>query len=84
MAYRTHTPYVGFSHDTLTQQPRLRIGDRIDCDTCGQQHEVRGGKDKHGVESDTMLFYRCGEKVRLAGVAGRSVIGVKSDASGSI
>jgi hypothetical protein len=45
-------------------------------DTLNRQARLRIG--------DLVMFYRCGEKQFLAGVAGRSVLGVPSDVRGSL
>lgn len=76
------TPYIGFGNDTLDDLPELRSGDMIVCPRCSSVHEVSGGKDEAGNPTDILLFYKCGGKTYLAGVAGRCVAGVKPDVSG--
>lgn len=78
------TPYIGFGNDTLEKLPPLNVNDRIKCPHCGGQHIVEGGKDRDGKETNTVLFYTCGEQVYLAGIAGRCTIGQDADVSGEI
>jgi hypothetical protein len=77
------TPYVGFSNDTLDQQPILRDGNQIKCPHCNNHHEVECGT-VDGKKSDLLMFFKCGDLVYLAGVDGRSVLGQKSDCSGTL
>jgi hypothetical protein len=68
-------PYIGFSNETLDAQPACKAGDEIDCPHCG---------GKHVLEDSTppmLLSYRCGDASYLAGVRGRSIMGVASDVS---
>lgn len=73
---------IGFGNDTLNKQPALKKGDKIVCPLCGEQHTVVTGKDADtGDDTDLVMFYKCEGKAYLAGVAGRSVVGVSSDLS---
>ena len=72
------TPYVGFSNETWRQCDEGRPGQEIKCPECGAMHPLEDSKPSG------LLFYKCGEKVMLAGIDGKLVIGVKSDASGKI
>ena len=78
------TPYVGFGNDSLDKQPKLSIGDKIICPRCKLIHQVKGARDSHGDETDLLLLYDCGGASYLAGVGGRSVVGVPSDCSGAL
>jgi len=78
------TPYIGFGNDTLDKCPVLAIGQNIICPHCEERHRVYGGKDEDGKEQDTLMFYKCGEHIYICGVHGRSVLGVKPDASGKL
>lgn len=85
------TPFVGFTNDTLSRQPRLAEGDEITCPHCRATHVVEAGKAvpadpplATGSEAPPLiLFYSCGGKPYLAAVAGRSVISIRPDASSS-
>lgn len=71
------TPYIGFSNETLNAQPEMKVGDVVPCADCAEgQHIVFG--------AGSLLFYHCGRKALLAGVNGRSVIGVKADMKGTV
>lgn len=73
---------IGFGNDTLNKQPVLKKGDKITCPRCGEQHTVVAGKDSEtGDDTNLVMFYKCEGKAYLAGVAGRSVMGVPSDLS---
>ena len=76
-------PYVGFGNDTLDKQPPLKKGDSVNCPNCKKIHPVECGTSD-GKESDLLLFYRCGNKSYLAGINGKSIVGIKVDISGSI
>jgi hypothetical protein len=77
------TPYIGFGNDTLNKQTSLKKGDFINCPNCKKTHAVECGTSD-GKESDVLLFYHCGNKSCLAGMNGKSIIGIKPDISGSI
>ncbi len=66
-------PYIGFSNETLDAQPAAKAGDEIDCPHCGGRHVLEDSKPP------MLLFYKCGEASYLAGVRGRSVMGVAAD-----
>lgn len=74
----TSTPFVGFSNATLAKCPPLKSGDEIDCPQCGGKHAVADS------DPPLMLFYECGDETFMAGIDGRSTMGVKSDVSGEI
>jgi hypothetical protein len=78
------TPYIGFGNDSLKNAPPLTHGDVITCPRCGEVHTVEGGKNEKGEITDTVLAYKCGDKLYLAGVAGKCVIKKKPDVSGKI
>lgn len=68
-------PFVAFGNDELEKKPELTKYDSIKCAECGQTHRMECGIDqKTGKESDLILFYTCGPKSYLAGVAGKSVL----------
>lgn len=75
------TPYIGFSNETLAKQPALKTGDTVTCPRCGSAHVVAGSD---GSKLPPLLFYACEGKQYLAGVNGRSVMGVPSDVSGTV
>ncbi len=76
-------PYVGFSNDTLAQQPRISLGDKIKCPHCGEPHAIEGGKNEDGKETDLLLFFKCDGCLYLAGVDVRLTIDVESVVSGT-
>lgn len=72
------TPYVGFGNDTLAKLPALKHGDTITCPQCKGQHVVEDSKPP------MILSYKCGDQTYMAGIKGRSTIGVPVDVSGTI
>ena len=70
------TPYVGFSNSTLAASKRLMAGESVTCPTCGGQHVLEDSKPP------MLLFYTCGGVSYIAGIQGRSIMGVPSDVSG--
>jgi len=81
------TPYVGFGNDTLEKSLPLEIGQEIRCPHCGERHVVEGGTNmKTGEVSDLVMGYYCPEtdSTYLAGVNGKSVMGLRADASGEV
>ena len=77
------TPYIGFGNKDLEKCPTIKLGDFILCPSCGKEHKTERGTID-GKESDVLLLYKCGEKIYLAAIAGRNIIGVKSTVSGSV
>lgn len=73
-------PYIGFSNDTLSKQPRVQPGDLISCPQCKGQHPLESGDKGETI----MLLYRCGGKTYLGAIDGRLTIGVKADCSGEV
>jgi hypothetical protein len=85
--------YVGFSNETLDSQPACKAGDEIDCPHCGGKHVLEASSPRtlagrlgsaSALEDSTppmLLSYRCGESTYLAGVRGRSVVGLAADVS---
>ena len=83
----SNTPYIGFGHSTLDDCLPLQIGQTIRCPHCGGRHVVEGSTNmKTGKVSDLLLAYQCPKtgKTYLAGVNGKSVMGIEADASGEI
>ncbi len=67
-------PFVSFGNDELEAAIDLKKDDTIVCPHCTKFHKVKCGIDtKTGKETDTLLFYNCGEKTYLAGVNGKKV-----------
>ncbi len=65
---------TSFSNKELGTKPKIAIGDTITCPRCGGHHTLRGGKNAQtGEETDTILYYLCGDKAYLAAVTGRLV-----------
>lgn len=77
------TPYILFGNDTLENQPKAHKGDVVSCKRCGGKHPLEGGT-ADGEESDLILFYKCGETLYLGAVAGRCIVDIPADVSGSI
>lgn len=75
------TPYIGFGLDTLEKRPEMKIGDVITCPYCKKRHRIKGAKSESGEMDNILLFFKCRGKIYLAGVAGKSVIGLKPDCS---
>jgi len=68
--------WVAFGNNELEKLPDMKKGDVIICSHCGKKHKVKAFKDKDG--NDTNMFaYECGEKLYLAGVDGKNILGVK-------
>jgi len=74
----TRVPYLGFSAATMAKQPLIAAGDFVDCPSCGSFHEVVDAEPP-----GHLLFYRCGPTCYLAGINGRSVVGLRADVSGA-
>lgn len=73
-------PYVSFSGDELKNQPAIKKGDEIICPKCGMLHKIFLSTDvKSGIECDLAGLYKCGEDTKLATIAGKLVIGLKTD-----
>ncbi len=73
-------PYVAYENEELKNQPEVKKGMEIICPQCGQLHKIKYGKDaKTGEESNVLSFYSCPatNKDYLAGVNGKSIIGIK-------
>ena len=77
------TPYVGFTYDTIKDQPTVHAGDNIVCPHCQELHVLKGGISD-GKPSEMLLFYECGDQSYLAAVANKLIINVHSDVSGKI
>lgn len=77
------TPYIGFSNDALSKLPKVSKGQLIKCDKCKKCHRLECGTSD-GKESDTIMFYKCGEDSYLGAVAGRLVAGLKADVNGEV
>jgi hypothetical protein len=75
-----NTPYIGFGNDTLNKLPEVKIGDSFQCPDCNQIHWLRG--DDNG--GNILLFYRCGEGIRLGAVNGRFIVYTQPDVSGEM
>lgn len=73
-------PYIGYSNETLAQQPAAKPGMLIHCDKCRRRHRLRAADDG----SEVLLFYHCCGATYLASVAGRLVTGIKPDVTGSV
>ena len=67
-------PYLAIGNNELGEV----IGKTITCPICGKLHPVEYGDeirpDGTKVPSKLLAFFRCGGKVYLAGVNGRSII----------
>lgn len=74
------TPYIGFGNEELSQLPKVKKGDWIQCNKCALKHELEAADDG----SELALFYKCADKAYLGAVNGRSVVGFKPTISGEI
>lgn len=79
-----NTPYIGFANETLEGLPAVEPGYEIDCDKCGGKHTLQAGRNMDTGEDSPILFYECGGNSYLGAIASRSVVGVKSDVSGTV
>jgi hypothetical protein len=83
-----NNPYIGFSNETLREQPRVKKGDVIVCPHCSEKHVLKCGQkvmdDGSKVDSDLLLYYNCGDKVYLAAIANQLIIPAKADVTGEI
>ncbi len=78
-------PYIGFGNETLNKLPTVLAGDKIECVKCGGEHELLPPDGwKEGDEQPIVLFYKCDDKSYLAAIAGKLIINVRSDVSGSL
>jgi hypothetical protein len=67
--------YIAFGNDELDASPPLHSGEAILCPHCGRDHIVVGGIDtKTERETETLLFYQCGDKTYLAGIDSKNVM----------
>lgn len=73
-------PYIGYANSTLEQQPAAKPGMLIHCDKCRRRHRLRAADDG----STLLLWYSCGEGSYLAAVAGRLVMDIRPDVTGSV
>ncbi len=78
------TPYIGFSNETLDDNLPLHLGQRITCKRCGEEHVVRGSKNKDGEEAGTLMYCVCDGVAYIVGVHGKSVLGQRPDVSGEL
>jgi len=59
----------------LQDSPPLHIGEMILCPHCEDAHAVEGGRNiDTGEVSEQILFYKCGEKVYVAGIEGKNLM----------
>lgn len=77
------TPFIGFGNDQLQDQPTVRKGDLVACDTCKGVHPVELGK-VNGEEDGTLGFISCGDKHFLVSIGGKLCAGVKPAVSGKL
>jgi hypothetical protein len=69
-------PFISFGNDELADKPAL--GTSITCPHCNQIHDIKYGDevlpDGTRKPSKLMAFYKCGKKIYLAGIDGKSII----------
>ena len=78
------TPYIGFTDSQFDDAPPITEGARIWCPHCFGEHEVQSSTGTNRDFQITLWFYRCGEKLYLAGINDRLIMGIKPVVSGSI
>ena len=67
--------YLSFGNDELNEAPPLHSGEDILCPQCGGAHTVVGGIDRQtGEETESLLFYQCGDTSYLAGIDSKNVM----------
>jgi hypothetical protein len=74
------TPYVAFGNEDLDKLAEVHAGQSILCPKCLGYHELRACDDG----SETLLWYKCGDKPYLGAVKNRLVVGVKPTFSGEV
>lgn len=78
------TPYIGFENNTLDKLSSVKKGDMVFCKNCGGEHPLECCIDESGVESDSLMYYKCGEKTFLGAIDGKCTASKKADCSGRI
>jgi len=75
-------PFAVISNEELERAPRMKAGDEIICQTCSEKHVIESRmsqvrKDDGAMVPGTLefLFYRCGSRMYMAGLDGKSVPG---------
>jgi len=65
-------PFVAFCNAELGET--LAKGEFITCKNCRKQHKVKLGiNSKTKQETNLLMFYNCGKKSFLAGIAGKRI-----------
>jgi len=66
-------PFISVGNNELKDNKKLKKGNLIDCPHCLKKHKVELGKTSDGVETDSLMFYKCGKNLYLCGVDGVSL-----------
>jgi hypothetical protein len=67
--------YLAFGNDELDTSPPLHSGEAILCPHCEGDHVVVGAIDtKTGEETESLLFYQCGDTSYLAGIDSKNIM----------
>jgi len=70
---------IGYSNNTLEQQPIVHAGEIILCPRCGKFHILRGSDNPNDKNYELLLYYKCGGNAYIAAVANRLIVNVKPD-----
>ncbi|MFH2029639.1 MAG: hypothetical protein ABIJ40_03305, partial [Bacteroidota bacterium] len=77
------TSYIGFGNNQLKDAVDVKKDDLIECKLCCKTHPIEYGTSD-GKENNLLGFYKCGEKLYLASVVNKLVMGMKVACSGKI
>lgn len=63
---------LAIGNEELAKLPLAQKGDMIDCPHCPDKHPLEcGTNSKTGKEDESLLFYRCKDKLYLAAIDGK-------------
>lgn len=71
---RTSPPFVAIGPEELDDKHEVHTGDEILCPHCQQWHELKGGTDSKGNYNETILAYKCAEKVYIAAIDNKLIL----------
>lgn len=70
-------PFISVGQGELDDNEKLKKGDVIQCPHCTGGHPVVLGRAKDDSETDSVMYYNCGETTYLCGVNGIALFGVQ-------
>lgn len=78
MSDQTSEPMFGISDAELNSKPQVSEGSSIDCPVCGGTHILESATkvapEVPDMNDGLLMFYKCGDKIYLGAIKGRSVI----------